>query len=464
MADADRSHIESDYLVVGSGAAGMAFTDSLLHHSNATVTIVDRHHAPGGHWNDAYPFVRLHQPSAFYGVCSVPFGSDTIETSGPNAGFYDLAGVDEIRAYYERVMHHHFLPTNRVRYFPSSDWLGDGRFVSRLTGATHEVRARKVVDTTYVKTEVPAVTPPPFEIAEGVRLVTPGDLTRLERSAERFVIVGGGKTALDAAVWLLESGVPPSSIRWIRPREGWWANRKFQQPHSLLPDFLEGTTIQMEAMAEASSIDDLFASLEAAGVFLRLDTKVAPTMLHGAIASEREVGLLRGIEDVVRLGHVRKIERDAIVLDEGRVPTDERTVHVHCSSHGLGRPPCKAIFDGERITLQPIMWGFACYQFAMLGVVEATIDGDDPKNALCPSIRYWDRNEDYARAFLAMMAVMASAPAYPALASWSKTSRLNPLGGTGAHKDNPRVAESRERIKRFGMPAAMNLRNLTSER
>ena len=65
---------ETDYLVVGAGAAGMAFTDALLEHSDATVTIVDRRHAPGGHWIDAYPYVRLHQPSAFYGVGSVPLG------------------------------------------------------------------------------------------------------------------------------------------------------------------------------------------------------------------------------------------------------------------------------------------------------------------------------------------------------------------------------------------------------
>ena len=59
-----------DYLVVGSGAVGMAFADSLVAESTDRVLIVDRHHAPGGHWNDAYPFVRLHQPSAYYGVNS----------------------------------------------------------------------------------------------------------------------------------------------------------------------------------------------------------------------------------------------------------------------------------------------------------------------------------------------------------------------------------------------------------
>jgi cation diffusion facilitator CzcD-associated flavoprotein CzcO len=146
-----RTELETDYLVVGAGAAGMAFTDALLTHSDATVTIVDRRHAPGGHWVDAYPFVRLHQPSAFYGVDSVPLGKDAIDTTGTNATFYELAGADELRAYYEGVMHRHFLPTGRVRYFPGCDYVGEHRFVSRLTGGTWQARVRrKLVDTTYI--------------------------------------------------------------------------------------------------------------------------------------------------------------------------------------------------------------------------------------------------------------------------------------------------------------------------
>jgi len=63
---------ETDYLVVGAGAAGLAFADTLIAESDAEVVIVDRRAAPGGHWNDAYPFVRLHQPSLYYGVNSRP--------------------------------------------------------------------------------------------------------------------------------------------------------------------------------------------------------------------------------------------------------------------------------------------------------------------------------------------------------------------------------------------------------
>ena len=57
---------ETDYLVIGSGAVGMAFVDTLLDQDpTCTVLMVDNHHLPGGHWNDAYSFVRLHQPSHF---------------------------------------------------------------------------------------------------------------------------------------------------------------------------------------------------------------------------------------------------------------------------------------------------------------------------------------------------------------------------------------------------------------
>jgi len=45
--------IEVDYLVVGAGATGLAFTDALISGSDATVLMVDRRHGPGGHWNDA---------------------------------------------------------------------------------------------------------------------------------------------------------------------------------------------------------------------------------------------------------------------------------------------------------------------------------------------------------------------------------------------------------------------------
>ncbi|OBH65956.1 hypothetical protein A5685_18845 [Mycobacterium colombiense] len=90
--------IEADYLVVGAGAMGMALIDTLVTETEARV-VVDRHHAPGGHWTMAYPCVRLHQPSAFYGVNSSRLGSDTIDQVGWNRGLFEVATAREICAY-----------------------------------------------------------------------------------------------------------------------------------------------------------------------------------------------------------------------------------------------------------------------------------------------------------------------------------------------------------------------------
>ena len=95
--------LTAGYLVVGGGAMGMAFTDVLMSETDATVVMVDRHHQPGGHWNNAYPFVRLHQPSAFYGVNSKDLGSDTIDATGWNKGLYELATSSEVCAYFDQV-------------------------------------------------------------------------------------------------------------------------------------------------------------------------------------------------------------------------------------------------------------------------------------------------------------------------------------------------------------------------
>src|SRR5690606_19356671 len=103
---------------------------------------------------------------------------------------------------------------------------GAYRFASRLTGATHSVRVRrKLVDTTYLEGDIPATSPPPFEVADGVRCVAAGDIARIAERPGRFVVIGAGKTALDVCTWLREQEVPASAIRWIKPRESWWLNR-----------------------------------------------------------------------------------------------------------------------------------------------------------------------------------------------------------------------------------------------
>jgi hypothetical protein len=453
--------VETDYLVVGAGAAGMAITDELLAHTDASVAIVDRRDAPGGHWRVVYPFVRLHQPSTYYGVSSLPLGHDEIDRSGLNEGYYERADADEICAYYSRVMEQHFLPSGRVRWFPCCEFDGSDGFVSRLTGtATRVVARRRIVDTTYVEGEFPATSPPPFEIADGVRWVPAGGISDIEEAPERYVIVGAGKTALDTIVHLLERGVGRDRICWIKPREGRWLNRRFQQPMALLPEMFRGNALLIEAMATAKTIEELFQRLEDVGVFLRIDPGEPATFLRGAIISEAELALLRSVEQVVRLGHVRRIEQERIVLAEGDVPTTPGSLHVHCAARGLARRPRRPIFEGSRMTVQPTMFGPGCYQFAFLGAAEAMLADDDERNRLCAPIVAWENDQEFLAAFLARMTVDASTARHPDLARWARSTRLSPASGFDACLDDPTVVEARAHVKRHAVRAVENLTRL----
>ena len=109
--------VDTDYLIVGAGALGMTFADQLLTDTDASIVIVDRHHMPGGHWNDAYPFVRLHQPSAFYGAGSRQLGSNRIEAVGFNRGYFELASAAEVLSYFDALMRERFLPSGASGIF-----------------------------------------------------------------------------------------------------------------------------------------------------------------------------------------------------------------------------------------------------------------------------------------------------------------------------------------------------------
>src|SRR5260221_1787452 len=106
----------TDYLVVGAGAMGMAFTDALVDRADVHVTLVDRRHAASGHWQDAYPFVQLHQASLFYGVASIVLGSGAVQERGPEIGLQERARQAQIQAYYDDVLHHRFLGSGRVTF------------------------------------------------------------------------------------------------------------------------------------------------------------------------------------------------------------------------------------------------------------------------------------------------------------------------------------------------------------
>lgn len=426
------STIEADYLIVGAGAMGMAFADTIVAETDATVVIVDRYDRPGGHWTVAYPFVRLHQPSAGYGVNSLPLGDDAVDQVGLNAGLLELASADEVCAYYRRVLEHVLLPTGRVTYLSRHEHVDEGRCRSLVTGDEVRISVRKIVDSTYQNVTVPAMRAPGYEIARGVTCVPPNALVEQEAPAERYVVVGGGKTGVDTCLWLLDRGVDPANISWIVPRDAWLADRALTQPGPRFADTITPVFMAMlGAIGEAADIEDLFARFEECGRLLRLDPEVQPTMFRCATVSRAELDQLRRIEDVVRLGRVQRIEHDRIVLDGGEVPTTPQTAHIDCTADGLARRPVVPVFDGEQITLQSVRSCQQVFSAALIAHVEAAYRDESVKNHLCEPVQHPDHPLDVFRTMVDDARNARRWADEPELEEWLHASRLDWLRRLG---------------------------------
>lgn len=455
-----RHTLDADYLVVGAGASGLAFTDALVDHADAQVVVVDRRHAPGGHWLDAYPFVRLHQASVFYGVSSMELGTGSLQSDGPEAGLHERAAAPEICAYYGRVMDR-LVRTGRVRFFPGCEYVGEGRFRSRVSGDDFEVRGRRrVVDAHYLEPKIPATTPPPFAVTEPARVVSVNELVSVDSAPGQYVVVGSGKTATDACIWLLGNGVDPDSICWVRPREPWMFNRAVVQPDPAVFTGMVADTVA--AAAQATSLDDLFLRLEAAGVMLRIDRGLVPTMARTPTLAQWELDLLRSIENVVRLGHIRRVEPGVIDLDEGRVPITRDAVVVHCAAAGLRDAPPVPIWGSETITVQPIRSGFPCFGAALAGYVEATRTTDEEKNKLCPATPYPNSLAAWARMMVMGSRAAASFGTEPDIRDWSQACLLNPGRIPPEHRQRPEIVAALQRLDAHGQDGIARLAELAA--
>ena len=472
-------HIETDYLVIGSGASGMAFADTLLQETQGTdthITLVDRHAKPGGHWNDAYPFVTLHQPSAFYGVNSMALGEDRIDTAGANQGLYELASGSEISAYYDKVMNQKLLPSGRLSYFPMSNYLGDDgagvhTFETILSGEKTQVAVRKkLVDANYFSPTVPSTHTPKFKVADGVKLVAPNALTQMwqaKTASERpskFCIIGAGKTAMDAGIWLLNHGVAPDSISWVMPRDSWLVNRLTTQPgDAFFKDSIGGQVTQMACFANATSVDDLFLRLEASDQMLRIYPDHTPSMFHFATVSKGEIAILQRIKNVIRLGRVHALEPTNMVLDKGNVAMDVGTLYIDCTASAVEPRAMPPIFNGSKIVLQLVRAPLPTFSAALIAYVEAHYtddnDGEALKNKLCGNAPFPHSLADYPRTITANTMNQMQWSQDKTLRNWMRETRLDGFGKLMANID-PSDAEKLAIMGNFRTQAMAAMANM----
>lgn len=435
--------LTTDYLVVGAGATGLAFVDALVSEADVEVTMVDRLPAAGGHWLHAYPFLRLHTPSAYYGVNSLPLGADRLDEAGENTGFYERATGDEVRDYFAEAAAR-LVQTGRVRLLAGHEHVDgalNGEQVRDLsTGQVHEVAVRrKVVDARYLEASIPATHALPFEVGSGARVVAVNDLPAAIESASSFTVLGSGKTAADACVWLLANDVQPDRIRWIRPRDAWFHDRRHFQPLEQVGSIMEGLALDAEAGAQAQNLDDLFERLESSGRLMRIDPSHPATMYRGTMLSAHELRALRQITDVVRLGRVRRIERDRIVLERGETPTSAKVLHVDCTALGLNNAPAAPIFQPGRIVLQQVRYLSPCFNAALIAFVEAHRDEDADKNRLCPPNPYPSDIADWPRLMSRTWRTEGRWLNEPDVSAWVAASRLNLLRAIPDYATEPSV-------------------------
>ncbi len=379
--------IDTDYLVIGAGAMGMAFVDVLLKQDRrAEVVVVDRHPTPGGHWNDAYPHVTLHQPAAFYGVSSAQLGS----------GGNDLASLPEILAYYRDAMQR-YEATGRVRFLPMSNH-HDGLITSILDPSvkTRITARRRVVDATYHNVTVPSIAPPKYDVDDDVELIPPNGLVRLTDAHQHYVVVGSGKTGIDAVLFLLNRGVGTDRITWIMPNDAWLWHREMLWPENVTAELVA----MLQSAVDGADPEATFAAMAERGIVFKLDPAIRPKRWRCATVSIDELAELRRITDVVRLGRVERVSRGKVELAEGVREVPDDSLFIDCTADGLSAREVKPVFAPGRITLQSVFMCQQVFSAALIGRLETARLTDDQRNHLVTPVQHPEVVEDLPRLML----------------------------------------------------------------
>jgi hypothetical protein len=304
------------------------------------------------------------------------------------------------------------------------------------------VRAGKVVDARYLKPDLPIQVPPRFVYdSKFVRCIPVNDLscdggdecdgydgegggkeggrgggeeTTTANGAGRYVVIGAGKTGMDAITYLLNNrGVDPTNdVMWIVPNEAWITAR--ENIGSCLEFLHDCTTLLArrerggQRHSSNDGVDDVttksvpndffhngYLEWERRGRVYRFDEGILPTKFKDATLCREEMDLLKKVSRVVRRGRVASIDDDGTMhFDDGTsmgIPwsiTD--TTFVHCSagafnySKRIDTPP--PIFSRARIVIQDVYGtpGF-CFVGSIIGKIEGLggMLSDDEKNSMC---------------------------------------------------------------------------------
>jgi len=364
--------LEVDYLVIGGGAMSAAFIDALLDRDrSATIAIIERRDRLGGHWNNAYPFVRLHQPAAFYGVNSIQLGK----------GGADLSALPEIQEYYHKVTKR-FEKSGQVSFYGGHEYLGDNKIapIADPENITTFKVNKRLVNGTYMAVEIPSVHPPKFEVADDIPFMPLNDLITQYDKWEQFYVLGCGKTGMDAVLFLLRNGVAGEKIHWVMPNDSWCLDRDYLQVGRIMGTVLEHS----DAIIKNDKAHKVFEQLERVGGIIRIDKAVAPTKWKCATVSPEEMAELEAVQNRIRKGRIKRLTRDGIEFADETIAFPQAALFVNCTADALAAKTPTPIFSERRIDLQSVFFCQQVFGAAAIAGLETSKCTDKMRNWIKP--------------------------------------------------------------------------------
>jgi len=371
---------ETNYLIVGAGAMGMAFLEEMILNSDTKeCIIIDKRSGVGGHWRDSYDFVTLQCNAPVYGL-----NSSSLAPEGP-----ELPTKYQILEHFERGLER-LMKTDRVKFLGQVKYVGrneDGSYKLASTlvdGLEYNVVVKdKLVDATRTENHVPATRPPQYKVAEGMTVIPVNGLAKIpEGPWSEYYVVGAGKTGLDATLYLLNRQVPPNKINMVLPNDCWFLDRETLN----VPGNFSQILLKVFCDPELKDVTSHMHALEREGLLSRLSQDVEPTRFRGAVVAANEVERLRSV-NIVRTGRFDRIEKDKIVFVNGETrPVTSSSLFIDCSSLSTLFDKALPIFEKERINLQyttmPPNPGMAASTIAALDIKYP--DEPDKKNDIFP--------------------------------------------------------------------------------
>jgi hypothetical protein len=391
------TQLTCDYLVVGAGAAAIAFIDTLLTRHPSTsikIVLVDKNPIPGGHWVNAYGYVRLHQPSIVYGVASRQLEGNWMKLllGRLTLPWNHRASKDEILGYYASYIQDK-VAAGQIQYFPNSLYHfhqenGDGEeehthCFSSMDGSRYSIQVKtKLINGVLGESIIPSLSPVNFHVDDGVQVATPnqifdGHQLVDSKKTKHFVVLGCGKTAMDTVVFLQrDMKVRPDQISWIIPNDVWMIRRGSGSPWSWHEALLE----------HSNDVHEASMSLERRGVFARLDPDIEPTRFRFPVVGEDELKLMQLVKNRIRRGRVTGItkqnETGRIIVAFGsdqETWTPDKTIDstdlifVHCTSPGPfnGNENLDLFVSDHQLNLNPLFPPPVPFSMSVLAYLES---------------------------------------------------------------------------------------------